>query len=192
LSTVAVYKKTWQEVATKTPSVLDADLIVSTIASWPNELALSEWARAHAVPLVIGWVEPHAAAGHAVSLKGKCLACHFSPYGHFDREVAKWERESPIRLADGCHEHFLPYGYANIVPTQSLIARLALEVVRGESVEPTHRALLPSPEILRALGARASDDSIRQRSGASLSMTWVEHSRPWPTNPHCWHCQGAE
>jgi molybdopterin/thiamine biosynthesis adenylyltransferase len=191
ISTVTACEKTWQQVAAVSEAALRTDLIVSTIASWPDELALSEWARIRGVPLVVGWVESHAAAGHAVSLRGECLACQFSPSGHFRREVAKWDGTMPIRLADGCHEHFLPYGYANIVPTQSLIARLALEVLRGESVESTHRALVPSPDILHALGARPSLDCVLQQGCDPSTVSWAEHRRPWATDPNCWHCGGA-
>jgi hypothetical protein len=191
IATVTPCSKTWQQVAAVDAAVLRADVIVSTIAAWPGELALAEWARVRGIPLVLGWVESHAAAGHAVSLQGRCLACQFTPPGQFKREVAKWEHATPIRLADGCHEHFLPYGYANIVPTQSMIARLALEVVNKESVEPTHRALLPSTEILRGVGARPSFDCVMQQDGAPATVSWAEHCRAWPPDPNCWHCGGA-
>ncbi|NOT39084.1 MAG: ThiF family adenylyltransferase [Alphaproteobacteria bacterium] len=177
--------ETWQRVAADKPEELRADAIVSTIASWPDELALAEWARNNSVRFVAGWVEGHAAAGHAVSLMGKCFACLFSPNGRFVREVARWEDESPLRLADGCHEHFLPFGYADVVATQGLIARLALEVLAGESTTATHRAIVPSAPVLKSLGAypSLSDYEWPQRSTA-----WAEIRQEWPLNYSCWHC----
>jgi hypothetical protein len=180
----------WQCVAAERPRALRADLIVSTMAAWPDELALAEWSRIRGIPLVVGWLEPRAVAGHAVSLRGRCLACQFTPRGSFRRTVARWTSAAPLRLADGCHEHFLPYGYADIVPIQSLIARLALEILMGESVDATHRALVPSPRALSALGAQPSHDCVRAYALAPATL-WAEHRRDWPVDPDCWHCGGA-
>jgi hypothetical protein len=180
----------WQDVAAERPRALNADVVVSTMAAWPGDLALAEWLRPREIPLVVGWLEPRAAAGHAVSLHGRCLACKFTPLGGFRRAVALWD-EPPVRQADGCHEQFLPYGYVDIVPIQSLIARLALEVVSGESVDATHRALVPSPEVLMALGARPSPDTTRRQASQPPAGSWAEHRRSWSVDPSCWHCGGV-
>ncbi|GMT99597.1 hypothetical protein KH5H1_37170 [Corallococcus caeni] len=180
----------WQEVAADRSRALAANLIVGTMAAWPDDLALAEWARARDIPLVLGWLEPSATAGHAISLRGRCLACHFTPRGRFRRAATQWPDESPIRLADGCHEHFLPYGYADVVPIQSSIARLSLEVLTAESAEATHRALLPSLLAVEALGARASRDAADLQGQLPTTVVWAEHRRGWPVDPGCWHCGG--
>lgn len=177
----------WQAVAREQPDALRTDLLVCTMASWPGDLALAEWARAHGTPLMVGWLEPHAVAGHAVSLLGQCLACQFTPSGAFRRQIAGWE-ENPVRLADGCHEQYYPYGYADVVVVQSLIARLALECLAGESTEPTHRAVAPAPQSLGALGARPSPGAVRLHGELPPTAAWVEHRLPWSRDPGCWHC----
>jgi hypothetical protein len=181
----------WQHIAAERPRALEADLVVGTMAAWPDDLALAEWSRVRGIPLVVGWLEPRAAAGHAVSLRGRCLACHFTPGGRFRRAVAQWLDEPPIRLADGCHEHFLPYGYADVVPVQALIARLALEILTGESADATHRALVPSVPAVEALGAQPSHDSVSQQEPLPEAVALAEHRRDWPVDPGCWHCGGT-
>jgi hypothetical protein len=180
----------WQAVATEQPDALRTDLLVCTMATWPGDLALAEWARDHGTSLVVGWLEPHAVAGHAVSLFGQCLGCHFTPTGMFRREVARWD-ENPVRLADGCHEQYYPYGYADVVGVQSLIARLALECLTGQLTQPTHWAVVLSPRALSELGARPSPETVHLYRELPPTAAWVEHRQPWPRNPKCWHCHAT-
>jgi hypothetical protein len=177
----------WQSVATEQPDALRTDLLVCTMASWPGDLALAEWAREQQTPLVVGWLEPQAVAGHAVLLFGQCLGCQFTPRGAFRRMAARWE-ENQVRLADGCHEQYYPYGYADVVGVHSLIARLALECLTGRSTEPTHASVVKSPRTLLELGARPSPATVQLHSELSATADWVEHRRPWTQDPECWHC----
>lgn len=179
----------WQQIAIQSPAMLRADVIVSTMATWPNELGLTEWARSNGVPIVAGWLEARAAAGHAVFLRKGCLACQFSPNGRFFREISTWEDTAPIRLADGCHEHFLPYGQAEIVATQGLIARLTLEVLQSDSSESLHCAIVQSNHALRALGSRPSPYAWRKYRAWPLHVAWAEYKQDWPVNPNCWLCR---
>lgn len=57
-----------------------ADVIVSTTGNWASIAALCDWGRsASSKPVVVGWTEPHACAGHAVAIVGDdaCIHCGF-------------------------------------------------------------------------------------------------------------------
>lgn len=182
--------QTWQHIAERRPNQLAANVIVSTIASWPQELALAEWSRRRGIPMVAGWVESRAAASHAISLRCKCLACLFNPRGRFLREISRWKRGSAIQLTEGCHEHFLPYGYADIVPTHAMITRLVLDVLTGEAREATHRSIVLSALTLNSLGAVPTTYAIHAYEPRPSAVQWAEYRQEWPVNPHCWHCGG--
>jgi hypothetical protein len=188
---VSAFHDSWQRVAEQHPEALRPDLIVGTMAAWPEDLALAEWSRLNGIPLILGWVEARAAAGHALYLREHCLGCLFTPQGLFSRTVALWPDESPIRLVEACHEHYLPYGYADIAPTQVMISRLALEVLVEPPTQPLHRAIVPSPRILDALGARPSPDYLREYASTSARHSWIEDQRSWAPDAECWHCGGS-
>ena len=183
--------QSWQRLAAEQPAALAADLVLSTTAAWPEELGLAEWCSAREIPLILGWVEGRAAAGHALSLQGQCLACHFSAGGRFLREVAIWEEANPVRLADACHEFYLPYGYADIVPVQGLIARLALAVLGGTSTAAAHWALVPSPAMVESLGAACSPDWVRLQGAGRGETPWSERHLSLEPSSNCWLCGAA-
>ena len=70
------------------------DLIVSAMGSWSAEGTLNEWhlSRGRARPIVYGWTEAHACAGHAVLVmnKGGCLGCGMGPFGNPLLRVTDW------------------------------------------------------------------------------------------------------
>lgn len=180
----------WQEVAARSPDRLEADVIVSTMAAWPDELALAEWLRPRKTPLVLGWLEPEAAAAHAMLSNPGCLACSFWPSGAFRHPVALPTKFS-ARLADGCHEHYLPYGYVDVVAAQALVTRLVIDVIERKVTRSTHVAWVPTPRELAALGAEASRDTRDSHVGALPSVSKSEVRRDLPKDPTCWLCAGG-
>jgi tRNA A37 threonylcarbamoyladenosine dehydratase len=66
---VTCYVSTVQDMLLRADDPLaEVDLVVSALGDWPAESLLDEWqaAQEHRVPIVYGWTEPHAAAGHAI------------------------------------------------------------------------------------------------------------------------------
>jgi hypothetical protein len=188
IDAVHTYPQTWQTVAAKQPEVLDCDLIVSTIATWPNELALAQWAHERNVPLVMGWIEGSAIAGHALSVQGGCLGCLFAPSGVFQRAAAQWTDSLPFKYAEACHENYSPYGYGDILPVQSMIATLAMDVLSGAVDGDIHRCRLPNKARLAAAGAEPTDDYRNLQNHNLLSCHWQELERKWPDDSGCWYC----
>lgn len=188
IDVVKIYPENWQSVAAEWPEALDCDLIVSTIATWPEELALAQWAHERSVPLVMGWIEGSAVAGHALALQGGCLGCLFAPSGSFRRAAAQWTDKLPFKYAQACHENYLPYGYADIVPVQSMIATLATDVLSGTVKGDIHRCRLPEKAGITAAGAEPTSDFLNLHSQGALSCRWQELERNWPSALGCWYC----
>lgn len=188
INSVDAFAKTWQSVALENPAALDCDLIVSTIATWPDELALARWAQERQIPLIMGWIEGSAIAGHALALQEGCLCDLFDPSGNFLRAAAEWTGEAPLKYAQACHENYYPYGYADIVPIQSMIAALALGILCGDVKGNIHRCQLPEIATLNAAGATPTADYLRWHNQGFLPCRWQELQREWPEPSGCWSC----
>lgn len=71
-----------------------ADLIVAATGNWVAESALNRWhvAQGRARPILYGWTEAHACAGHAVAIGAGdgCLQCHIGRTGAPDLTVIEW------------------------------------------------------------------------------------------------------
>src|SRR5690606_28108374 len=84
----------WQQLPPEFGLFSKSDLIVSAIGDWTAEGA---WNAAHLeaggeTPILYGWTEAHAVAGHAVLIGGKneCLQCGMDALGAPLLPVAAW------------------------------------------------------------------------------------------------------
>lgn len=134
------------------------DLIVSALGDWPGESMLDEW---HATsgcqfPIVYGWTEAYAAAGHAVIVT--------PPHGRFRDGVdaagrpylvvTQWAAETR-KYEPACGAAFEPYGPVELGFVTSLVAQAALDSLLG-SVDATHRIWLGRRKTLEAAGGQWS------------------------------------
>ena len=98
------------------PDLLNGvDLIVATTGSWNAENALNRWhveqGRSH--PILYGWTEAHACAGHAVAIAGLggCFQCHIGRTGSPSFKVVEWpDGEDANQEEPACGAHYQPYG----------------------------------------------------------------------------------
>jgi hypothetical protein len=73
-----------------------ADLIVSATGSWAADSALNRWhvSQGRDRPIVYGWTEAHACAGHGVAITQRsgsgCLQCHVGRTGTPSFKVVDW------------------------------------------------------------------------------------------------------
>jgi molybdopterin/thiamine biosynthesis adenylyltransferase len=99
---VEAKERRWEAVAKEEPDLLSScDLVVSATADWASDGALNEWhlAGGRHRPVVYGWTEPYASAGHAIAIArdGGCLQCGFSESGVPRLRVTRWEPGSYLR-----------------------------------------------------------------------------------------------
>lgn len=159
------------------------DLIVSALGDWPSESMLDEWhvAGGMKVPIVYGWTEPHAVAGHAVIVSSAAagrLRDGVNAAGEPYLTAAQWDDE-PRMYEPACGAAFTPYGPVELGFVTALIGKAALDCLLGGIGEAcgTHRIWLGDGEQLKAAGGRWSP-AIRQIAPHALEGNTVV-KRKW-------------
>jgi hypothetical protein len=140
-----------------------ANLIVSLCGSWPAESLLDAvWSDDAAMPpIVYGWTEPHAAAGHALSLRhgSGCLRCVVDDMGKMRLPVTNWP-SSTLLYVPACGDLFQPYGATELIHIQALVAELALDVLINRESSSTHRVWIGRRDLVA-------------RSGGTWNPAWI-------------------
>ncbi len=125
------------------PDVLRAcDVIVSATGNWAADSRLDDWHAAfdRSLPVVYGWTEAHACAGHAVLIKGQgCLRCGFDGTGLPNLQVTTWPNGPTERQEPACGATYQPYGPVELGFINSLLAELALDALLGTQHQSVHR-----------------------------------------------------
>lgn len=156
------------------------DLIVSALGDWPAESLLDEWhaAQGRRVPIVYGWTEPYAAAGHAIAISapGDSLRSGLDAYGTPHLVAARWKQD-PRRYEPACGAAFDPYGPVELGFVTSMIAQAALDALLGQIRSGTHRIWLARRAAVEAAGGTWSDELRAAAPNALDGATIVE--RRW-------------
>lgn len=187
---VEAFPMRWQDLAPDA-AVFAGDLVVSAIGAWSAEGALNaeHLAGGRAPPVVYGWIEAHACAGHSVVIGqgGGCLQCGLDTHGRARLTVTAWPENGAVFQEPACGAVFQPYGAVELTNSVSLVAGLALEALLGEAMPGTHRVWAGPERRLRALGG---DWSMPWRSLALANPSGGGvHERPWPARADCRDCQ---
>ncbi|WP_229191646.1 ThiF family adenylyltransferase [Bradyrhizobium brasilense] len=160
------------------------DLVVSALGDWPAESLLDEWhvANGRPFPIVYGWTEPHAAAGHAVivSSSGGRLRDGLNEVGQPHLVATRWEEETR-RYEPACGAAFEPYGPVELGFITSLVAQATLDGLLGAVGPNTHRIWLSRRAFLEAVGGAWSDAIGEIAPQALEGGTMIE--RPWGCQP---------
>jgi sulfur-carrier protein adenylyltransferase/sulfurtransferase len=184
---------TWQEVAETSPEIMEkCDLIVSTIGSWSEEGALNDWHRSsgNAIPVIYGWTEAHAAAGHAVAIFpiGGCLACGLSTFGVPKLQVSQWS-DGVSRLQEpACGAVYQPYGPIELANVNGLVANLCLQMLLHPKSAPRHLIWSAPYNQVKSMGGTWTPEW--QAIAGDRSGGFIEE-RNWPAVNDCLSCHGA-
>lgn len=148
------------------PTLQRPDLIISTIGSWRSEGFLNAMAAASVVssPILYGWTEPHAAAGHAVVFyKGQgCLRCIRDDLGRPKVPVTSWPEEGTLLPVPACGGYFQPYGAVQISHIHGLIADLVIDVLLENARTSSHKVWIGSKKITERMGGKWNASWIDQ------------------------------
>lgn len=143
----------------------DADLIVSATGSWAAESHLNKWhiALGRNRPVLYGWTEAHAVAGHAVCIVGAggCLKCHIGRTGRSDFEVARWNTPLTTLEEPACGAHYQPYGPVELGYVTTMISEAAIDCLLSPPNSSMHRLFATS-------AARLQD------AGGTWTSAWLE------------------
>lgn len=183
----------WQEVVETSPELLKkCDLIVSTIGSWSEEGALNDWHRSsgNGNPVIYGWTEAHAAAGHAVAIfpTGACLACGLSTFGVPKLQVCQWS-DGVSRLQEpACGAVYQPYGPIELANVNALVANLCLQMLLHPKDGPRHLIWSAPYSQVKSLGGTWTPE---WRAIAGEKSGGFIQERDWDAAHDCLSCNGA-
>ncbi|WP_165828754.1 E2/UBC family protein [Caulobacter radicis] len=186
----------WEDAAAKQPkTLLEADLVISTVGSWTRESLLDRWLadRRPKLPVIYGWTEPYAAAGHAVlvdrSVGTGCLACGMSAAGEPRLRVTDWAG-STLKQEAACGAFFQPYGPVQLEHVATLVAATALDRLLGQSqVGEEHRVWVGAARQLEQAGGKWSNDWLKRIGQKESGDRKV--ALAWTQDPSCQVCGGA-
>ena len=155
-----------------------ADLVISTIGGWAAESSLNALAVSSEKfpPVLFGWLEEHAAAGHAVAFfwgNGGCLRCLTDDKGLPSVPVTKWPDGGTQKLVPMCGGTFQPYGATELTFSQGLVADLAADILLGE-VHSAHRVWIGQEKLLRPGGGEWHPEWIRLHGHPGIGGKIVE------------------
>lgn len=145
--------KRWQQAFQENSQALTcADLVISTMGDWPleSELNATVMAQREFPPVLYGWTEAHAAAGHAVVFMNRaaCLRCLTDDLGQLVLPVALWE-EKTTKGIPACGGSFQPYGAIELDHINALVAELALDVLTGRITTSTRYTWIGRRRLLK-------------------------------------------
>lgn len=187
------WNTTWQQAAKDHGEELAAcNLIVSAIGDWAAEGALNEWhlERERRMPIVYGWSEPHAVAGHALAIlaAGGCLQCNVDTTGLPTLRVTEWP-VATMKQEPGCGAVYQPYGPVELGAVVNLVAELAIDCLLGAVEISTHRIWAARQNLVTAAGGKWTPEwtSI---AGSRTYGAFVEE-RPWKTATKCPECSAT-
>lgn len=179
-------------VQTEPELLASADLIIATTGNWAAESYLNRWhvEQGRHLPILYGWTEAHACAGHAVVVGSTCgcFKCHIGPTGAPDFHVAEWP-DGPATLEEpACGAHYQPYGPIELAYVNAMIAETALNALLEAPRESYHRGLTSSGARLAMTGGRWNGAWVAEY-GTTDSVRIV--TRPWPATANCPVCNKA-
>jgi len=148
----------------------NVDLVVTATGDWGAEVMLDAWhtSSGRPIPIVYGWTEAHACAGHAVAILGEGAVFRegFDPTGLPALPVTEWTATTQLQ-EPACGAVYQPYGPVELQGTISVIAELALDVLLGEVSISTHRVWAGREKRLLQMGGAWSHQWLRETGGRS-------------------------
>ena len=168
------------------------DLIVSTMGNWAAESFLNDMQQGKAdfPPILYGWVEPNAAAAHAVLVpRGEaCFRCGVDDKGRPHLTVTQWEGSRDTLQEPACGALFTPYGPAELCWAHALLAETVIEALTGDRDSAVHRVWIGTESSIRAVGGTWSKEWVAEMGDPGAGGMTVE--RAWPASASCRVCGG--
>lgn len=178
----------WEAIAERDAKLLrNHDLIISATGEWSSDSNLNIFAKSAAKPPVLfGWTEPHAVAGHAllVATRGGCFACGRDNTGDVTFRVTDWPGDT-LKPTPACGGFYQPYGAAETGAIKSMIASLAIASLLGTVSRSQLRSWIGDLDEIKRLGGTIAED---WRERIDPRLIGQMHSREWEPNSRCPQC----
>ena len=187
---VQPFNKQWEQLkADEILSVLNADLIISTIGNTGAELALNNNIRnSNQKPdIIFGWLEPYACASHAVFLKdtGACFRCGFTDMGIPKLCATKWSNDTTLIQEPACGVTFQPYSTTELHNGVTLVTELAIDILIKEVKTATHRIRVEKKKMLTDANGMWTEEWLNMTGNDDGGFSF---ERPWELDEICNEC----
>jgi molybdopterin/thiamine biosynthesis adenylyltransferase len=174
--------------------MMAADLIVSATGNWAAESALNRWHvdQGRNRPIVYGWTEAHACAGHGVAIAKEdgCLQCQIGRTGVPSFRVVEWPEGADANQEEpACGAHYQPYGPIELGYVTAMISELALDCLLHPPSHSSSRVFVTSPDRIESLGGRFSEAWLSTYGETDAAVRIAD--RPW-SRAKCTACTGAQ
>ncbi len=183
--------KSWTDVFDSNPNIFNEhDLVISTVADWRCENALNTLAqKAQIPPLMLGWLEPYAVAGHCLSISqnGGCFKCYSNEFGQFLHHVANFRETTLSKEPGGC-THYQSYGPTSLMPVASMIASTAIDMLIMPSSDSCLNTWISSDEHFKSVGASIADSWVQEIRSGGYSRVF---KKLWKKSDSCTLCSAV-
>lgn len=180
--------KDWRDALINNPKLFAGkDLIISTVAEWRCERPLNGIIQmAEMPPILFGWVEPHAVAGHCLTVtrNGGCFECGVNEYGQFFKSVAQFEKAPLAKEPGGC-TYYQHYGPIALMPIASMIAASVVEALLHHPPDSRLKTWISSQDhftSVQAVPTNAWKETIEKGGYSRLYLN------QWPKSNSCRVC----
>ena len=169
-----------------------ANLIVAATGNWGAECALNRWhvERGRPSPILYGWTEAHACAGHAVAIVGEggCFQCNIGRTGSPSFKVVAWpDGGNGSQEEPACGAHYHPYGPVELNYITAMISDVALDCLLSPPPRSFSRVFATSQSRIDNLGARWSEEWLAQHGQDAGGVRTVD--RLWSPTTSCPACR---
>jgi len=158
--------KRWEQAWKDAPDIFkEHDMIIALSAEWLSDSMLNYLSKQGVVmpPVLFGWVEAHALAGHAVAVlpEGGCLRCLTDKFGEFQHSVANVPLKHKVQREAACGAFYQPFSAAAAAPTAAMLIKIILDALTGRIEHSEHRTWV---------GAKDQFDAV----DASITSNWFQ------------------
>jgi molybdopterin/thiamine biosynthesis adenylyltransferase len=163
---VEAISERWEQAWKEAPDIFkEHDMIIALSAEWLSDSMLNSLSKqgVDMPPVLFGWVEAHALAGHAVVVlpEGGCLRCLTDKFGEFQHSVSVLPPEHAIQREAACGAFYQPFSAAAAAPTAAMVVKIALDALVGRIEYSEHRTWV---------GAKDQFDMV----DASITPKWFQ------------------
>ncbi len=161
---VEAVPKRWEQAWKEAPDIFkEHDMIIALSAEWLSDSLLNSLSKQgiDMPPVLFGWVEAHALAGHAVAVlpEGGCLHCLTDKLGEFQHSVSVVPPEHGIQREATCGAFYQPFSAAAATPVSAMVVKTTLDALTGRIEYSEHRTWI---------GAKDQFDIV----DASVTSNW--------------------
>lgn len=153
------------------------DLVITTTGDWICDSLLNFEGRKNPnfPPVVFGWLEEHALAGHALAAMdiGGCFGCGVDEFGKFRDRLTRWPSPTLVNIP-ACGGAYQPYGPGYLAHTQGQLSILAVEVLLARVTRSVLRSWVSSKVAVEEAGGLWTEHAITNLppEGGFINKSW--------------------